>query len=396
MSDIALTHHLAKQLEEIRAAGTFKSERVIESAQGADINVAGKTVINLCANNYLGLANHPEIVKAAHAGLDKFGFGMASVRFICGTAAPHKLLEKKIAQFFQKEDSITYNSCFDANGGLFETVLSDQDAIISDELNHASIIDGIRLCKAQRHRYKHSDMTELEAALKATQNLRFRMIATDGVFSMDGDLAKLDQICELADKYKAVVMVDECHASGFLGETGRGTPEVFGVMNRIDVITSTLGKTLSGGVGGFTTSFAPWVETLRQRSRPYLFSNAMPPSVCFASMKALELIDSGAALRKKLQHNARFMREGLTHAGFQLKPGNHPIIPVMLGDAKLASTMADKLLKLDIYVIGFSYPVVPMGQARIRMQLSAAHEQSHLDQALAAFISVGKELGVIR
>lgn len=396
MSDIALTHHLAKQLEEIRAAGTFKSERVIESAQGADINVAGKTVINLCANNYLGLANHPEIVKAAHAGLDQYGFGMASVRFICGTAAPHKQLEKKIAQFFQKEDSITYNSCFDANGGLFETVLSDQDAIISDELNHASIIDGIRLCKAQRHRYKHSDMTELEAALKATQNLRFRMIATDGVFSMDGDLAKLDQICELADKYKAVVMVDECHASGFLGETGRGTPEVFGVMNRIDVITSTLGKTLSGGVGGFTTSFAPWVETLRQRSRPYLFSNAMPPSVCFASMKALELIDSGAALRKKLQHNARFMREGLTHAGFQLKPGNHPIIPVMLGDAKLASTMADKLLKQGIYVIGFSYPVVPMGQARIRMQLSAAHEQSHLDQALAAFISVGKELGVIR
>jgi glycine C-acetyltransferase len=395
MSDIALTQHLAKQLDEIRAAGTFKSERVIDSAQGAEITVAGKTVINLCANNYMGLAKHPEIVKAAHEGLDRFGFGMASVRFICGTASPHKLLEKKIADFFQKEDSITYNSCFDANGGLFETVLTDQDAIISDALNHASIIDGIRLCKAQRHRYQHSDMTELEAALKATQNLRFRMIATDGVFSMDGDLAKLDQICELADKYKAVVMVDECHASGFLGETGRGTPEVFGVMDRIDVITSTLGKTLSGGVGGFTTSYAPWVETLRQRSRPYLFSNAMPPSVCYASIKALELIDSGAALRKKLQHNARFMREGLTNAGFTLKPGNHPIIPVMLGDAKLASVMADKLLQKGIYVIGFSYPVVPMGQARIRMQLSAAHEQAHLDQALAAFISVGKELGVI-
>lgn len=396
MSDGRFTEHLTKQLDEIRAAGTFKSERVIDSAQGADIEVAGKSVINLCANNYLGLANHPEIVKAAHAGLDKFGFGMASVRFICGTAAPHKLLESKIAQFFGKEDSITYNSCFDANGGLFETVLNDQDAIISDELNHASIIDGIRLCKAQRHRYKHSDMTELEASLKATQNLRFRMIATDGVFSMDGDLAKLDQICELADKYKAVVMVDECHASGFLGKTGRGTPEVFGVLDRIDVITSTLGKTLSGGVGGFTTSYAPWVETLRQRSRPYLFSNAMPPSVCFASMKALELIDSGAELRERLNKNAQFMREGLTRAGFSLKPGNHPIIPVMLGDAKLASTMADKLLQKGIYVIGFSYPVVAMGQARIRMQLSAAHTQEHVEKALAAFITVGKELGVIR
>lgn len=396
MSDTRLSQHLAKQLDDIRAAGTFKSERVIESAQGADINVAGKSVINLCANNYLGLANHPEIVKAAHEGLDKYGFGMASVRFICGTATPHKQLEKKIAQFFGKDDSITYNSCFDANGGLFETVLSDQDAIISDELNHASIIDGVRLCKAQRHRYKHSDMAELEAALKATQNLRFRMIATDGVFSMDGDLAKLDQICELADKYQAVVMVDECHATGFLGENGRGTPEVFGVMNRIDVITSTLGKTLSGGVGGFTTSFAPWVETLRQRSRPYLFSNAMPPSVAVASMKALDLIDSGAELRKRLHSNARFMREGLTKAGFTLKPGSHPIIPVMLGDAKLAGLMADKLLQKGIYVIGFSFPVVPVGQARIRMQLSAAHREEHLEKALAAFISVGRELEIIK
>lgn len=396
MSDARLSEHLAKQLDEIRSAGTFKKERVIDSAQGADIQVGGKSVINLCANNYLGLANHPEIVKAAHQGLDQYGFGMASVRFICGTASPHKQLESKIAQFFGKEDSITYNSCFDANGGLFETLLNDQDAIISDELNHASIIDGVRLCKAQRHRYKHSDMAELETALKNTQDLRFRMIATDGVFSMDGDMAKLDQICELADKYKAVVMVDECHASGFMGENGRGTPEVFGVMNRIDVITSTLGKTLSGGVGGFTVSFSPWIETLRQRSRPYLFSNAMPPSVAVASMKALELIDTGAELRKRLHSNASFMREGLTKAGFTLKPGSHPIIPVMLGDAKLAGLMADKLLQKGIYVIGFSYPVVPMGQARIRMQLSAAHTPEHLAQALAAFTSVGKELGVIK
>jgi glycine C-acetyltransferase len=396
MSDQRLTDQLSKQLDDIRTAGTFKRERVIDSAQGAEIKVGGKTVINFCANNYLGLANHPEIVKAAHAGLDQFGFGMASVRFICGTASPHKQLESAIAKFFGKEDAISYNSCFDANGGLFETILTDQDAIISDELNHASIIDGIRLCKAQRHRYKHSDMAELETALKATQNLRFRMVATDGVFSMDGDMAKLDQICELADKYKAVVMIDECHASGFLGETGRGTPEVFGVMNRIDVITSTLGKTLSGGVGGFTTSFAPWIETLRQRSRPYLFSNAMPPSVCLASIKALQLIDSGKELRKRLHSNAAFMRDGLTRAGFTLKPGSHPIIPVMLGDAKLASTMADKLLEKGIYVIGFSYPVVPVGQARIRMQLSAAHQPEHVEKALAAFISVGKELGVIR
>lgn len=396
MSDSRLTEHLAKQLDEIKSAGTYKRERVIDSPQGADIRVADKNVVNFCANNYLGLANHPEIVKAAHAGLDQFGFGMASVRFICGTATPHRKLESAIAKFFGKEDSITYNSCFDANGGLFETILTDQDAIISDELNHASIIDGIRLCKAQRHRYKHSDMTELENALKQTQNLRFRMIATDGVFSMDGDLAKLDQICELADRYKAVVMVDECHASGFLGETGRGTPEVFGVMNRIDVITSTLGKTLSGGVGGFTTSFAPWVDMLRQRSRPYLFSNAMPPSVCLASMKALEMIDSGVQLRQRLHSNAKFMREGLTKAGFTLKAGHHPIIPVMLGDAKLAGLMADKLLEKGIYVVGFSYPVVPMGQARIRIQLSAAHQPEHLERALAAFISVGKELGVVK
>jgi len=396
MSDQRLTDHLSKQLADIRAAGTFKRERVIDSPQGAEIRVNDRNVVNFCANNYLGLANHSEIVKAAHAGLDRYGFGMASVRFICGTASPHKALEASIAQFFGKEDAITYNSCFDANGGLFETVLTDQDAIISDELNHASIIDGIRLCKAQRHRYKHSDMGELETALKAAQNLRFRMIATDGVFSMDGDLAKLDQICELADRYKAVVMVDECHASGFLGENGRGTPEVFGVMDRIDVITSTLGKTLSGGVGGFTTSFGPWVETLRQRSRPYLFSNAMPPSVAIASMKALELIDSGKELRRKLHGNAAFLREGLTRAGFSLKPGNHPIIPVMLGDAKLASSMADKLLEKGIYVIGFSYPVVPMGQARIRIQLSAAHEPEHLERALVAFTAVGKELGVIK
>jgi glycine C-acetyltransferase len=387
---------LAKQLEEIKSAGTFKRERIIDSPQGAEIRVGGRTVINLCANNYLGLANHPEIVKAAHAGLDAYGFGMASVRFICGTATPHKQLETAIARFFGKEDSITYNSCFDANGGLFETILTDQDAVISDELNHASIIDGIRLCKAQRHRYKHSDMTELENALKATQSCRFRMIATDGVFSMDGDLAKLDQICELADKYKAVVMIDECHATGFLGPRGRGTPEVFGVMDRVDVITSTLGKTLSGGVGGFTTSFAPWIETLRQRSRPYLFSNAMPPSVCYASIKALELIDAGEEMRERLHASASFMREGLTRAGFTLKAGQHPIIPVMLGDAKLAGAMADKLLGKGIYVIGFSYPVVPMGQARIRMQLSAAHQSDHLERALSAFISVGKELGVIR
>jgi glycine C-acetyltransferase len=396
MSDQRVSEHLARQIEEIRGAGTYKTERVLEGPQGAVIRVGGREVINLCANNYLGLANHPEIVKAAHAGLDQYGFGMASVRFICGTATPHRRLEKAIAKFFGKEDAITYNSCFDANGGLFETILTDQDAIISDELNHASIIDGIRLCKAQRHRYKHSDMSELEAALLATQKCRFRMIATDGVFSMDGDLAKLDVICELADRHQAVVMIDECHASGFLGATGRGTPEVFGVLDRIDVITSTLGKTLSGGVGGFTTSFGPWVEILRQRSRPYLFSNAMPPSVCLASMRALELIDGGQALRERLHANAAFMREGLTKAGFTLKPGNHPIIPVMLGDAKLAGVMADKLLEKGIYVIGFSYPVVPVGQARIRMQLSAAHEPAHLERALAAFVSVGRELGLVR
>jgi glycine C-acetyltransferase len=395
--DSTLREVLTKELENIRAAGLYKREREITSPQGSDITVAGRgAVVNFCANNYLGLANHPEIVAAAHEGLAQYGMGMASVRFICGTQTPHKKLEGAIARFLGKDDAILYNSCFDANGGLFETLLGEEDAIISDALNHASIIDGIRLCKAKRFRYAHSDMAELEAHLKSTQDARLRMIATDGVFSMDGDVAKLPEICDLAEKYRAIVMIDDCHATGFLGANGRGSLEFCGVMDRVDIVTSTLGKTLSGSVGGFTAGRKEVVEYLRQRSRPYLFSNALPPAVTFAGLKALELIDRSADLRQRLHANAATMRDGLTKAGFTLKPGNHPIIPVMLFDAKLAGAMAEQLLDHGIYVIAFSYPVVPQGQARIRIQLSAAHTADQLERALQAFAQVGRQLGILK
>lgn len=394
--DAQLLATVEETLESIRAAGTWKTERLLTSPQGADIEVAGRGhVLNFCANNYLGLANHPDIVAAAVEGLKKYGMGMASVRFICGTQEPHKQLEAAIARFYGKDDAILYNSCFDANGGLFETLLGERDAVISDELNHASIIDGIRLCKAQRFRYKHADLADLERCLKEAAGARVRLIATDGVFSMDGDIAPLADICELADRYQAAVMIDDCHATGFLGPTGRGSLEECGVMERIDIITSTIGKTLSGSVGGYTVAKKSVVDLLRQRSRPYLFSNALPPAVALGALKALELIDQGAELRSRLHENARFMREGLTRAGFTLKPGRHPILPIMLFDARLANTMADKLLERGIYVIGFSYPVVPHGQARIRMQMSAAHRREHLEAALAAFTEVGRELGVL-
>lgn len=395
--DSTLREVLVKELENIRAAGLYKREREITSPQGSDITVAGRgAVVNFCANNYLGLANHPEIVAAAHEGLAQYGMGMASVRFICGTQTPHKKLEGAIARFLGKDDAILYNSCFDANGGLFETLLGEEDAIISDALNHASIIDGIRLCKAKRFRYAHSDMAELEAHLKSTQDARLRMIATDGVFSMDGDVAKLPEICDLAEKYRAIVMIDDCHATGFLGANGLGSLEFCGVMDRVDIVTSTLGKTLSGSVGGFTAGRKEVVEYLRQRSRPYLFSNALPPAVTFAGLKALELIDRSADLRQRLHANAATMRDGLTKAGFTLKPGNHPIIPVMLFDAKLAGAMAEQLLDHGIYVIAFSYPVVPQGQARIRIQLSAAHTADQLERALQAFTQVGRQLGILK
>jgi glycine C-acetyltransferase len=395
MSDSTLRQHLQAQFTDIRAKGLVKTERVIESPQGAEIVVNGRKVINFCANNYLGLANHPEVVRAAEEGLKQFGYGLSSVRFICGTQTPHKQLEAALARFLGKEDAILYTSCFDANGGLFETLLGEEDTILSDELNHASIIDGIRLCKAQRRRYKHSDLADLEQGLKESAGSRFRMISTDGVFSMDGDLARLPEICDLADRHGAIVMVDDSHATGLLGKTGRGTPEELGVLDRIDIITSTLGKALGGAVGGFTAASGPVVEFLRNRSRPYLFSNSLTPSICFAAMKAVELADRNPDLRQRLHENARHLRTGLEKAGFTLKPGRHPILPVMLGDAALASRMAELLLHRGIYVIGFSYPVVPHGQARIRIQLSAAHTPAQLDQALTAFREVGKELAVI-
>jgi glycine C-acetyltransferase len=395
MSDPNFIESLQSKLSELRQGGLFKRERLLQSPQDAAIRVVGREVINFCANNYLGLANHPAVVEAAAAGLHRYGYGMASVRFICGTQEPHKELEAAIARFFGKEDAILYTSCFDANTGLFETLLGEEDAIISDELNHASIIDGVRLCKARRFRYRHSDMAELERALKEAGPAGRRMIATDGVFSMDGDMARLPEICDLADRYRAVVMVDDSHATGVLGPGGRGTAEHLGVLDRVDVLTSTLGKALGGAVGGFTCARAEVVEFLRQRSRPYLFSNALPPMVTAAGQKALELIAQSSDLRDRLHGNARRLRGALEQAGFQLKPGQHPILPVMLGDAALASRMADRLLDRGIYVIGFSYPVVPQGQARIRIQLSAAHTPAHLDRAIEAFTAVGKELGVI-
>jgi glycine C-acetyltransferase len=395
MSDTNLLNALRPQLDELRQKGLYKRERQIQTAQGPDIAVNDIHVINFCANNYLGLANHPAILAAARAGLEQYGYGMASVRFICGTQTLHRKLESAIARFLQKDDAILYSSCWDANGGLFETILDDTDAVLSDALNHASIIDGIRLCKAKRLRYAHSDMAELEKGLKESASCRLRLIVTDGVFSMDGDLARLSDICELADRYNAIVMVDDSHATGILGPGGRGTAEAQGVLNRIDIITSTLGKTLGGAAGGFTCARAEVVDFLRQRSRPYLFSNALPPPIVMAALMALELVEQSTQLRDTLHANAARMRAGLESAGFTLKPGNHPIMPVMIGDAALASKMADRLLEHGIYVIGFSFPVVAQGQARIRIQMSAAHMPEQIDRALAAFTAVGRELGII-
>jgi glycine C-acetyltransferase len=395
MSDTSPRELLQTQLNDIRSHGLYKRERLLQGPQSSAIRVGDRDVINFCANNYLGLANHPAIVEAAHEGLRRYGYGLASVRFICGTQELHKQLETAIARFLGKEDAILYTSCFDANGGLFETLLGEPDAILTDELNHASIIDGIRLCKAKRVRYRHSDMTELENGLKETAGNRLRMIATDGVFSMDGDMARLPDICTLAERYRAIVMVDDSHATGILGAGGRGTPEHLGVMDRVDIITSTLGKALGGAAGGFTSARSEVVEFLRQRSRPYLFSNSLPPMISMAALKAVELVGQSPELRDRLHANAQKLRGALEGAGFKLKPGQHPILPVMLGDAALAGQMADRLLERGIYVIGFSYPVVPQGQARIRIQVSAAHTPEQLDRAARAFTEVGKELGVI-
>ena len=395
MFDAAQTVY-AKTLEEIQQAGLWKDERKITTPQGAVIRTtAGQEVLNFCANNYLGLSSHPTVIEAAKRAIDTHGFGLSSVRFICGTQDLHKELEAKASAFFGTEDTILYSSCFDANGGLFETLLGEEDAIISDALNHASIIDGIRLCKADRHRYPNGDMNALEEALKKTQDKRIRMVATDGVFSMDGYLAKLDTICDLAEKYGAMVMVDDSHATGFMGKTGRGTPEEFGVLSRIDVMTSTLGKALGGASGGFTTGKKEAIALLRQRSRPYLFSNTLPPAICGASVAVFDLLSRTTELRDKLMANTKRFREGMTAAGFTIKPGIHPIAPLMLGDARLANEMAKAMLAEGIYVIGFSYPVVPKGEARIRIQLSAAHETEHIDRAIAAFTKVGKSLGVL-
>ncbi len=387
---------LDKELQEIKEAGLYKQERIITTAQGADISANGLEVINFCANNYLGLSSHPKVIEAAKHAIDTHGFGMSSVRFICGTQDIHKELEAKISSFLGTEDTILYAAAFDANGGVFEPLLNEQDAIISDELNHASIIDGIRLCKAQRYRYKHNNMEDLEEQLKATQHLRHRMIVTDGVFSMDGTIAQLDKICDLADKYKALVMIDECHASGFMGKTGRGTHEHTGVMGRVDIITGTLGKALGGAMGGFTSGRKEVVEMLRQRSRPYLFSNSLAPAIVGASIAVIDMLTQTTALRDKLWENTQYFREQITLAGFDIKPGTHPIVPIMLYEAKLAQDFAAKLLLEGIYVIGFFYPVVAKGNARIRVQLSAAHDRHHIDKAITAFTKVGKELGVLK
>jgi glycine C-acetyltransferase len=386
---------LRTDLETVRQQGLYKRERVLAGPQGGLVRTDSAEVVNLCANNYLGLANHPAVREAAHAALDRYGYGMASVRFICGTQTVHKQLEQQLSAFFGFEDTILYSSCFDANGGLFETLLGEEDAVISDALNHASIIDGIRLCKAQRYRYANGDMGELEARLKDARDARTRLIATDGVFSMDGTIAKLRDICDLAQRYDALVMVDDSHASGFMGPGGRGTPEHCGTMGRIDILTSTLGKALGGGSGGFICAKREVVEWLRQRSRPYLFSNSIPPVVAGVSLRVLDLIQSAPDLRARLTEHSAHFRKGLTSAGFDLKPGEHPIIPVMIGDAALAGRMADRLLELGVYVIGFSYPVVPKGQARIRTQMSAALTREQLDRAIDAFTTAGRELGVI-
>ena len=383
-------------LAEIKDAGLYKDEWVITTPQGADIKVKQGEVLNFCANNYLGLANNPKIIAAAKEGMDKYGYGLSSVRFICGTQSIHKDLERLIAKFMGTDDTILYSSCFDANGGLFETILDKDCAIISDALNHASIIDGIRLCKAERKVFKHADMAELEERLKESKGAKKVMIATDGVFSMDGDVAKLDEICNLADKYGALVMIDDCHSTGFFGKTGRGTPEYRGVMGRVDVITSTLGKALGGASGGFTTGRKEIIDMLRQRSRPYLFSNTVPPPIVSGALATFTLLSETTELRDKLEENTKYFRKEMTNRGFDIKPGIHPIIPIMLGDAKLAHDMARDMLSEGIYVIGFSYPVVPKGEARIRVQISAAHTKEHLDKAIDAFTKVGKKHGVIK
>lgn len=387
---------LEKELEEIRSAGLFKQERIISTPQAAAITANGKEVLNFCANNYLGLSSHPKVVEAAHAAINSHGYGMSSVRFICGTQDIHKTLEQKLATFLGTEDTILYAAAFDANGGVFEPLLNEQDAIISDELNHASIIDGIRLCKADRHRYKHNDMADLEEKLKATQDKRHRMIVTDGVFSMDGTIAQLDKICDLADRYQALIMIDECHASGFMGKTGRGTHEHHGVMGRIDIITGTLGKALGGAMGGFTSGRKEIVEMLRQRSRPYLFSNSLAPSIVGASIAVLDMLSQTTTLRDKLWDNTQYFRQQISAAGFDIKPGQHPIVPIMLYEAQLAQQFATMLLDEGIYVTGFFYPVVAKGNARIRVQLSAGHDRHHIDKALNAFVKVGKKLGVVK
>jgi len=391
-------HHLRTQIEDTKAQGLYKNERVITSQQYADVDIAsGQHVINFCANNYLGLANHESLIAAAKAGLDSHGFGVASVRFICGTQDIHKKLEDKISQFLGMEDTILYPSCFDANGGLFETILSSEDAIISDSLNHASIIDGVRLSKTKRYRYQSNDMASLEEQLQqaVADGARFKLIATDGVFSMDGVIANLKGVCDLADKYDAMVMVDDCHATGFVGENGKGSHEYCDVMGRVDIITGTLGKALGGASGGFTAAKKEVVEWLRQRSRPYLFSNSVAPPIVAASLKVFEMMENGAQMRSNLQRNAKHFRARMEEAGFTLSGKDHPIIPVMLGDAKLASDMAEKMLERGIYVVGFSFPVVPKGQARIRTQMSAAHSIEQIDKAVDAFIDIGKTLGVI-
>ena len=391
-----IVDRLQVELNEIREAGLFKTERIIESTQGPEIVVGGKKVLNFCANNYLGLSSHPRVIEAAHQAIEQRGFGMSSVRFICGTQDIHKELEEKISQFLGTEDTILYAAAFDANGGVFEPLFNEQDAIISDALNHASIIDGVRLCKAQRFRYEHNNMVDLEVKLKEAAGCRSRIIVTDGSFSMDGTIAQLDKIVELAERFDAIVMIDECHSSGFLGKTGRGTHEYRGVMGKIDIITGTLGKALGGASGGFTSGSKEVIEILRQRSRPYLFSNTLAPSIVGASIAVLDMLTETTDLRDKLEGNTIYFRKKMTEAGFDIKPGDHPIVPIMLYDAVLAQTMAARLLEEGIYVIGFFYPVVAKGQARIRVQLSAAHEQEQLERAIAAFVKVGKELGVVK
>lgn len=393
----AMQARLSKELSEIKDAGLYKNERIIASPQGADITLAdGRKVINFCANNYLGLSSHPQVIAAAKKYIDTHGYGMSSVRFICGTQDIHKELEKKIATFLGTEDTILYAAAFDANGGVFEPLFNEEDAIISDELNHASIIDGVRLCKAQRYRYKHNDMADLEAQLQQASDARTKIIVTDGAFSMDGTIAQLDVIVALAEKYDALIMIDECHASGFLGKNGRGTHEYRGVMGKIDIITGTLGKALGGASGGFTSGRKEIIEILRQRSRPYLFSNTLAPSITGASIAVFDLLCQTTELRDKLEENTKYFRYQMTEAGFDIKPGEHPIVPIMLYDAVLSQKMAEGLLEEGIYVIGFYFPVVPKGKARIRVQISAAHSKAHLDKAIEAFIKVGKNLGVVK